>query len=263
MAATPESPTSLTARAASHPSWSAELGARVRWHFVLKTFGTAALVGLFFAGYFYLQRHPSSPPTVMPLTVLDDLIPFLPSALIAYISLFVYVGVGPGLQRTYADLLAYGLWLGLLGISALAFFCFWPTQTPPVTLDEPGFFGFLHQIDASGNACPSMHVAVATFTAIRIHEVLSRIATPIWLKSLNWVWCCAIVYSTLAIKQHVVLDVGGGVLLGTAVAMVSLLFPVRAPLQAGGLSLTWDTDLPAPTNRESGAMPARVTGRRR
>ena len=37
----------------------------------------------------------------MPRTRLDLLIPFQPAALLAYVSLWVYVGVGPGLQLVF------------------------------------------------------------------------------------------------------------------------------------------------------------------
>ena len=145
----------------------------------------------------------------MPLTALDRLLPFQPHALFAYLSLWVYVGFGPGLQRTYTDLFVYGLWMGALCLTGLTLLYFWPTEVPPRGLDVSGLPGIalLRRVDAVGNACPSMHVAAATFTAIRVHEVRRRAHSPLWLRMLNWTWCVAIVYSTLAIRQHVALDV--------------------------------------------------------
>jgi len=197
-------------------AWRAGLGERVRWHFLLKTFGTAGFVCLFLLAYFQVQMNPAYPPTVMPLTDLDLLIAFQPYALIAYVSLFIYVGVGPGLQKTWTDLLAYCLTIGALCAAGLAIFYFLPTQLPAVGVDESSFFAFalLHRIDAASNACPSMHVAIAMFTAMRVHSVLSEARAPLWLRFLNWCWCALIAYSTIAIKQHVVLDVAGGLVLG-------------------------------------------------
>jgi membrane-associated phospholipid phosphatase len=43
---------------------------------------------------------------------------------------------------------------------------------------------------------------------------------PLWLKTTNWVWCAFIIYSTLAIKQHVMWDVLAGLLLGIVCAVL-------------------------------------------
>jgi membrane-associated phospholipid phosphatase len=205
-------------------SWSAEIGRRMRLHLPLKVIGTTVFAWLFFIGYFHLLRHPTHAVTVMPLTALDVMIPFLPQALFVYLSLWVYVGTAPGLQLTLAEIGVYTLWVGALCLTGLAFFYFWPTQVPPLMPDASGFPGFamLRRVDAAGNACPSMHVAVAIFTAIRVEDVLRRARSPAFLRLLNGAWFLAIAYSTLAVKQHVVLDVAAGAVLGIAFALPSL-----------------------------------------
>jgi len=82
---------------------------------------------------------------------------------------------------------------------------------------------FLKNIDASGNACPSLHVATAFFTGIWFQHVLRRFSAPRWVLVINWAWCVAIVYSTVAIRQHVVVDAAAGLLLGGVAAALSLL----------------------------------------
>ncbi len=205
-------------------TWTAEIALRIRRHLALKVVGTTAWTWLFFVGYFHLLRHPAYPMTVMPLTALDHLIPFQPQALFAYITLWVYIGVAPGLQRTFLDLLVYGLWIAALCSSGLAFFYFWPTQVPLLRPDVSGFPGFamLQGVDAPGNACPSMHVAVAIFTAIWVDQLLRAARAPAFTRLFNGVWFAAIAYSTLAIKQHVVLDAAAGALLGVAFVLPSL-----------------------------------------
>lgn len=145
-------------------------------------------------------------------------------ALVAYVSLWVYVGVGPGIQKTVADFAVYGLWLCALCLCGLAIFYFWPTQVPVPILTATRLPGFemLHRIDETGNACPSMHVAVALFTAVRIDESLRSMRVAHLLRLLNLAWLIVISYSTLATKQHVVLDVLAGGLLGLGFAMMSL-----------------------------------------
>lgn len=208
----------------SSPTWRAEIGLRMRRMLALKLVGITAFTWLFFLGYFYLLRNPPHPVVVMPLTALDHLIPFQPQALFAYLSLWVYVGTAPGLQRTFAELVVYGLWVGALCVTGLACFYLWPTQVPPLTMDVSGFPGFatLQGVDASGNACPSMHVAVAIFTAIRLDDVLRRAEAPRYLRMINRLWFVAIAASTLLVKQHVVLDALAGTLLGIAFALPSL-----------------------------------------
>ena len=85
----------------------------------------------------------------------------------------------------------------------------------------------LQGVDASGNACPSLHVATAIFTAIRVAHLLRAFATPWSLQLLNLIWFAAIAYSTLATKQHVVLDAIAGAALGMVFAMASLRIPRR------------------------------------
>jgi hypothetical protein len=206
------------------PTWAADIGVRMRRYFALKLVGVTAFTWLFFIGYFHLLRHPIHAVTVMPLTALDHLIPFQPQALFAYLTLWLYVGVAPGLQLTLRELVVYGLWVGALCLTGLGFFYFWPTQVPPLAIDVSALPGFalLQGVDAAGNACPSMHVAVAMFTAIRIEDVLRQARTPAYLRLINRGWFLAIAVSTLAIRQHVVLDAAAGALLGVAFALPSM-----------------------------------------
>jgi membrane-associated phospholipid phosphatase len=213
------------ASAAGFPRrWNVELGARARRNFAVTTIGTTVLTGLFFIGYFYVQRHPAHTPTIMPMTKLDLMIPFQPQALPAYVSLWIYIGVGPGLQRTYAALSVYVLWIAGLCVGGLIIFHFWPTQVPRLALSATSYSGFavLQRMDEASNACPSMHVAVATFTAVRVDELLRSTGSPRLLRLLNAAWFILIAYSTLAIKQHVTLDVAAGALLGMMFVFPSL-----------------------------------------
>jgi membrane-associated phospholipid phosphatase len=204
--------------------WTVELGTRARRSFLLTLILITFLTGLFFIGYFYVQMHPANAPIMMPLTALDQMIPFQPQALLAYVSLWIYIGAGPGLQRTFGELAVYGLWMCALCIVGLGIFYFWPTQVPSLTLDATDFPGLavLHRVDKTSNACPSMHVAVAIFTAVRVEEVLRSTRSPLLLRLLNAAWFFVIAYSTLAIKQHVALDVAAGALLGLIFVLPSL-----------------------------------------
>ncbi len=210
--------------APAHPGWQFELWSRARELFWLKLLGTALWTTAFFVGYFELLRNPVHPVTVMPLTWVDALVPFQPAMLWPYLSLWFYIGIAPGLQRGFGQLMSYGLWTVVLMGSGLAIFYFWPTAVPQLVLDRSGHPGFalLEGVDAAGNASPSMHVASAVFTAIRLHAVLREVGAPMALRVANGVWALLIAWSTMAVRQHVALDVAGGAALGLVVALASL-----------------------------------------
>ena len=204
--------------------WATEITQRMRRYAVLKLLGVTAFISIFFVGYLHLLRHPLYPVTVMPLTALDRLIPFQPAALAAYVSLWLYIGIAPGLMLRLRELADYALWISAMSLTGLACFYFWPTAVPPLALEVSGYVGFsvLQGIDAAGNACPSMHVAAAMFTAIWIEHLLRQARVPPALRWANGAWFVTIAWSTLAIKQHVALDLLAGALLGAAFALPAL-----------------------------------------
>jgi PAP2 superfamily len=208
----------------SPPRWAAELGMRIRKNTVLSIVGTTAFNALFFVGYLYIQQHPLHMPITIPATSLDRLISYQPQLFSAYVSLWIYVGAGPALQRSYSEVAAYTLWMAALCVAGLGIFCLWPTQVPPLPHGAATSSGLsmLHRLDHTGNACPSMHVATATFTLVRLDEVFRSIRAPLFFRSVNSAWFVVIVYSTLAIKQHMALDVAAGALLGLMFVLPSL-----------------------------------------
>jgi hypothetical protein len=209
--------------------WPSEAFARVRRHFLLKMVGTTAFISIFFVGYFHVLRATAPEATLMPLTVVDALVVFQPAALYAYVSLWVYVGLPPALMYGLRELIAYGVWVGALCVAGLACFWFWPTAVPPHRVDtvlHPGF-ELIQGMDAAGNACPSLHVAAAAFSAIWLDRLLIEIGTGWRMRTFNWAWFLAIAWSTLATKQHVSLDVAAGILLAVAFALPSLHFRPR------------------------------------
>ena len=70
---------------------------------------------------------------------------------------------------------------------------------------------FLKGIDAAGNACPSLHVATAVFSWYWLNRRLPALGLGGGTRIFSTFWCVAIVYSTMATKQHMALDVVGGI----------------------------------------------------
>ena len=204
--------------------WYRQAAAAIPRHLYLKSIGTPLFIGLFFGAYLYLLKNPVYPITVMPIILLDRLVGFQPLALPLYLSLWVYVSLPPALLATRRELYGYAMAMAGTCLAGLIVFCFWPTVVPAANIDWVQYpdVSFLKSIDASGNACPSLHVATAVFSGIWLHHLLRRFGAPLWVLSFNWVWCTGIVYSTLATRQHVAVDVLAGLVLGVLAAYLSL-----------------------------------------
>jgi hypothetical protein len=232
------------AATANVPAGARSMRATLLSLFWLKALGITVFMSLFFVGYFHLLRHPTQAPVEMPLTAIDHWIGFQPWALWPYISLWFYVTLPPNLLTSFRSLLAYGAWIGGLCITGLAFFYWWPTAVPRPEASTADLAGFhlLRGVDAAGNACPSLHVATATFSAIWLDRLLRRLVLPAWMRGANALWFVLIVWSTLATRQHVWWDVVAGLAL-------ALLFTP--------LSLRWDGvpragDIMAPLGKRAG-----------
>lgn len=200
-----------------------EIGAMILTHFWFKMFGTMAYTLLFFVGYIYLLKNPASPTTTIPGLWIDQVVTFQPWALPAYLSLWFYVSIPPMFMLTREQIASYGARITAPCLFAFAIFYWWPNAVPPADIDWAQYPGvaFLKGVDAAGNACPSLHVATAVFTALWLHWRFKSMGLGIFARIINIAWCVAIAYSTLATKQHVALDVFAGTLLGLAGAWIT------------------------------------------
>lgn len=203
---------------------SPDLATIVRSLFWFKLLGVTGFISVFFGFYIYLLKNPAFPVVIMPLTILDSLVPFQPIALPVYVSLWVYVALPVLLMSTRREILRYGSWIACLCLIALGIFYFYPNAVPPANIDWSIYPGvtFLKNVDAAGNACPSLHVGTAVFTGIWLHHLLRKFNLSQITKWSNALWCMGIAYSTLATKQHVAVDLLAGAMLGTLIAMISL-----------------------------------------
>lgn len=204
--------------------WYRQAAAPLLMHVYLKAIGTPLFIALFFGAYFYVLRHPAYPPTLMPVTALDRLIPFQPPAFYMYVSLWVYVSLPPALLALRRELYGYAAAMAAMCLVGLGIFYFWPTAVAPAEIDWALYpeMEFLKNIDAVGNACPSLHVATAVFSGLWLHCLMRRFGAPWWVLLVNGAWCAGIVYSTLAVRQHVAVDVLAGLVLGVLAARLSL-----------------------------------------
>src|SRR5690606_32652297 len=100
----------------------------------------------------------------------------------------------------------------------------WPTQTPSFGVDWAAYpqLAFLKGIDAASNACPSLHVAAAVHAACWLHRHLREMGAPAWTRWFSALQCAAIVWATMAIRQHVFIDVISGAAVGLLFAWLSM-----------------------------------------
>jgi PAP2 superfamily protein len=202
-------------------TWTHELRRRVRTLWALKMLATVIGVAVFFYAYFWVMRHPLSAATAMPMTWIDDLVSFSPQSFLLYASLWVYVALGSALARDGLELAAWGAACFAMTVVGLGIFMALPTKVPDFAIDWSRYpsLEFLKAIDVSGNACPSLHAAFAVFTAVVLHGQLTAIRAPRALLVCNALWCLGIVYSAMATRQHLALDIIAGSVLAGAVSI--------------------------------------------
>ncbi|MBD5803839.1 PAP2 superfamily protein [Azoarcus sp. Aa7] len=210
--------------AAPRLAWFRLLAARFAILWPLKAAGTMIFMVLFFWGYFTVLRQPLTVPTMMPRIVVDEWIPFSAAAFPVYASLWVYVSLPPAFIGSLRPLLWFGAWISALCVFCLGIYWLFPTAVPSAGIDWSAYpqLAAIKNVDAAGNACPSLHVASSVFTALWLERIARSVEAPAALRWGNALLCAAILWSTIATRQHVVLDVVAGVVVGLAFALPSL-----------------------------------------
>lgn len=183
----------------------------------------AVLLGLsvgICAPYFLLQRVEAFPARGMLVTPLDLRIAFEPRWIWAYASLAVLVPLSPLLATSRGALVRYAR--GLAWLCVVSFVAFWlvpvvgprPAETPP-----GGLYGVIVSVDRPLNSFPSLHAGLTAYSLLYAWRILhGALSDRAWRLSvaLGVGWAGLILYSTLATKQHWVLDLPGGILLAWA-----------------------------------------------
>jgi membrane-associated phospholipid phosphatase len=202
--------------------WLRALGRRCRALWPLKLVGNTVATAGFFPLYFWIMKNAGQPWT-LPLTALDRLIAFWPALLPVYLSLWLYIALPVFLAKDRRELWSFALGCAFMTGIALVVFWFMPTAIPNFSIDtSPGTtLHLLKTVDAAGNAFPSLHVSFSVFACVVLARQLREVTAPAWARALNIAWAVAIVYSTMAVRQHVLVDVLGGLALGIGFGLAS------------------------------------------
>ena len=209
---------------ASDASWRHQLPARVATLWRIKMVSNTLGMAVFFVAYFWVLHHPQFAVTIMPLVAFDHWVAFEPAAMLLYVSLWLYVSLPLALLKNRRELASYGLASLALSVIGLGIFLAYPTAVPAFGIDwsQHPTVAFLKGVDVGDNACPSLHVAFAVYTVVWLERLLREMNVGVAVRVLNAAWCIGILYSTLATRQHVALDVLAGGMLGLFVVTLQL-----------------------------------------
>lgn len=196
-----------------HPS----LFGRLKSMWPLKLFLTVALDAVFWAFYLYLSRHPFFPVHGLPSLRLDLWAGFRPRPwTVIYESIYILVAAVPWLITARDELRRYVT--GFLWLSAVSFavFAAFPVASPrPADLGDNPLLILITQFDGPLNAFPSLHAGSLVYTLCLARRLFGGRWHPVVPIGLL-VWGGLILFGTLATKQHYVLDLVAGGVLGLA-----------------------------------------------
>lgn len=162
--------------------------------------------------YFWCQRNHVTEPREFRLPI-DDRIPYRPRWVWIYSFLYypVIVAINWTVNSPRQYLYVALSYMLLLGFQ-MVFFLLVPVATPPEWRTQvigrgrsEKFLAFVQSLDGRSNSFPSMHTSVATLTALHLYPAFGPmvIAFPV-----------LIALSCLFTKQHYVVDLPAGALLG-------------------------------------------------
>jgi membrane-associated phospholipid phosphatase len=194
---------------------SSPLRTRLRAHLGLKLAFAVGLNLWALAPYFWLQRHAFFPVIVMDESAVDIWLGFRPDSVWAYLSLFLLMPIAPMQMQSKSQLWRYAFGIAAMSAVADLIFLFWPTSVArPSNEVTNTVYQTLVALDMPRNAFPSLHAAVAVFSACCCEQIFYQSRTPWRWRAVLWTWVLTIIWAMLSTKQHVVVDALGGTVLG-------------------------------------------------
>ncbi len=180
--------------------------------------GLTVLLSLTFLPlYLYLSHHIWRPLWNPPLLWLDRNIPYQPQWLWVYQSLYLLTGTIPWLATKKWHLRRFVVSFWIVAAIGLVTFVLLPVAAPKpeIISPSPGMSLLLFYDGRYGNF-PSLHAAFLVLTLLFGFRAMDcRVPLPV--VGLMLAWAGAILYSTLALKEHYAVDL----LAGIAVAVVA------------------------------------------
>lgn len=147
---------------------------------------------------------------------LDDLIPFWPPSVMVYLGCYLFWVINYILiaRQEKEEVCQFFTADFLSRVICMVCYLAIPTTNTRPQVSEDGFWNlvmsFLYSVDAADNLFPSIHCLVSwlCYAGIRARKNI-----PEWYRGFSAVFAILVCISTLTTKQHVLLDVAGGVAL--------------------------------------------------
>lgn len=155
---------------------------------------------------------------------IDRAIPFLPWTISIYFLCYLFWIANYIICARQEKRLAYRFLCAdcLSKCVCLACFLIFPTTNIRPAVEGGGIWNelmrFLYQADAADNLFPSIHCLVSWFCYIGIR---GKRNIPLWYRCFSCLAAFAVFFSTLATKQHVIVDVIGGVVLAEVCYLIT------------------------------------------
>ncbi|WP_422762877.1 phosphatase PAP2 family protein [Pectobacterium zantedeschiae] len=158
--------------------------------------------------------------TVLPPSIVDEWIPFSPSAIWLYLSFFIIIPLSylscpmtrlAGLRRA-TQLTAL--------IAGIVYLTFPTTMTYPQVVGDDlsaRLLQLLQRIDSPQNCLPSLHIALTVLAVWAMSDSQQKVKTGLYL-----LWGAAIAFSILQLRRHLFIDLVTGAMLAGMVGWVFL-----------------------------------------
>lgn len=149
-------------------------------------------------------------------TSFDSFIPFWPPSAAIYLGCYIFWALNYILiARQEKDVVCQFFAGDILSrMICLFFFLLIPTTNTRPVVEDAGFWNqvmrLVYSVDSADNLFPSIHCLVSWFCYIGIKK---SVGIPVWYKRFSCVMAMLICVSTLTTKQHVIIDVIGGIAL--------------------------------------------------
>jgi membrane-associated phospholipid phosphatase len=180
----------------------------------------AILGGATGIGYFGTQRFPLYSASTLPETTLDLLIPFSSEWSWMYQTVYIVVAAVALCinRREQHKAFVSGYWFIL--VVCCTFFWLYPIEAPrPASLSSrtlDSMYSIILSYDGLINCFPSLHVALALYSVAHSIVLIKKRTFSLYCPiACMTVWLSLLCYSTLALKQHYVVDVLAGLALAS------------------------------------------------
>ncbi len=198
------------------------------------TYGPFALIAATIALAFYVTRLFTTNGFHYDVSIpLDDKIPLVPEFIVVYILAYAqWVLVLLLASREGRDFYHRAASAELLGkLMAIPFFLFLPTRMLRPVIHGSGIFEELTKLiyffDAPDNLFPSLHCMDSWF-CLRLMVPMKKV--PGWAKWVNGVFTLLVIASVVLVKQHLFVDIFGGIAVAEAALFLARRFRLHRVL---------------------------------